>query len=53
MKMKMLSTGEIVKTKANGKVVTKHYPTDSDYALHLNYYRQIQQIEKAKKYSLL
>ena len=52
MKMKMLSTGAIVKTKANGKVQV-HHPKDSDYPLHLLYYRQIQQIEKAKKYSLL
>ena len=44
-KMKMLPTGTIVKTKKNGKVQV-HHPSDSDYPLHLLYYRQMQQIEK-------
>ena len=42
---KMLPTGAIVITKANGKVQV-HHPSDKDYPLHLMYYRQMEQIEK-------
>ena len=44
-RMKMLPTGAIVITKAKGKVQV-HHPSDSDYPLHLLYYRQMEQIEK-------